>query len=100
MLVAVLIFGDLNLSNLATKGVGDCWSAMGGALLALLAAVSWATFPWCGTLFGVTTFAFIAIIIISLLQQAGFFEWIALHVAHMGRGSGSRLFVLIVLPGQ
>jgi len=34
-----------------------------------------------------------------LLDEAGFFEWAALHVARWGRGHGRRLFVLIVLLG-
>jgi arsenical pump membrane protein len=34
-----------------------------------------------------------------LLDKAGFFEWAALHVARWGRGSGKRLFVLLVLLG-
>src|SRR3546814_23758 len=46
------------------------------------------------------TFTFIAVIIISLLlDEAGFFEWAALHVARWGRGSGRRLFALLVLLG-
>ncbi|MFT5643900.1 MAG: arsenical pump membrane protein, partial [Janthinobacterium sp.] len=43
---------------------------------------------------------FIAVIIISLLlDQAGFFEWAALHVARWGGGSGRKLFMLLVLLG-
>jgi arsenical pump membrane protein len=38
-------------------------------------------------------------IISLLLDKAGFFEWAALHVARWGRGSGRRLFVLLVLLG-
>jgi arsenical pump membrane protein len=46
------------------------------------------------------TAAFVAIIVISLLlDEAGFFEWAALHVARWGGGHGRRLFVLIVLLG-
>src|SRR3546814_14110560 len=43
---------------------------------------------------------FVVIIIISLLlDEAGFFEWTALHVARWGGGYGRRLFALIVLLG-
>ena len=46
------------------------------------------------------TATFIAVIIISmLLDEAGFFEWAALHVARWGRGRGRPLFALIVLLG-
>ena len=46
------------------------------------------------------TATFIAIIIISLLlDEAGFFEWAALHVARWGGGKGRLLFALIVLLG-
>lgn len=46
------------------------------------------------------TLAFVAIIIVSLLlDEAGFFEWAALHVARWGRGHGRRLFPLIILLG-
>src|SRR5690606_24451940 len=46
------------------------------------------------------TATFIAIIVISLLlDEAGFFKWAALHVAHWGRGRARRLFVAIVLLG-
>jgi arsenical pump membrane protein len=46
------------------------------------------------------TATFIAVIIISLLlDEAGFFEWAALHVARWGGGRGRRLFACIVLLG-
>ncbi len=45
------------------------------------------------------TFTFIAIILISLtLDEAGFCEWAALHVARHG-GRGTRLLVLVMLLG-
>ena len=46
------------------------------------------------------TATFVAVIIISLLlDEAGFFEWAALHVARWGGGHGRRLFLLLVLLG-
>jgi arsenical pump membrane protein len=46
------------------------------------------------------TAAFIAVIIISLLlDESGFFEWAALHVARWGNGRGRWLFSWIVLLG-
>jgi len=46
------------------------------------------------------TGTFIALIVISLLlDEAGFFEWAALHVARWARGDGRRLFAFMVLLG-
>lgn len=83
------------------RGLGIGWTASIGALLALVTGViGTADIPVVWDIVWNATFAFIAIIIISLLlDEAGFFTWIALHVARLAGGSGSKLFAFIVLLG-
>ncbi|WP_020653713.1 arsenic transporter [Massilia niastensis] len=102
MLTAFLIFlATLVLVIWQPRGLGIGWSASAGAVLALLAGViSVSDIPVVWNIVWNATGAFIAVIVISLLlDKAGFFEWSALHVARWGRGSGRRLFVLLVLLG-
>lgn len=76
------------------KGLGIGWSAMLGAGLALLTGVVHVSdIPVVWQIVWNATATFIAIIIISLLlDESGFFEWAALHVARWGNGHGRRLF--------
>lgn len=102
MLLAFLIFAvTITLVIWQPRGLGIGWSAMGGAVVALLAGViSMSDVPVVWDIVWNATAAFVAIIIISLiLDEAGFFEWAALHVARWGGGSGVRLFALVVLLG-
>ncbi|RYF08343.1 MAG: arsenic transporter [Comamonadaceae bacterium] len=102
MLAAILIFlFTLVLVIWQPRGLGIGWSASLGAVLALVfgvvhladIAVVW------GIVWNATA-TFVAVIVISLLlDEAGFFEWAALHVARWGGGHGRRLFAFIVLLG-
>lgn len=102
MLIALLIFVvTIALVIWQPKGLGVGWSAMLGAALALLTGVvALADIPTVWGFVWNATFTFVAVIIISLLlDEAGFFEWAALHVARWGNGSGRRLFTFLVLLG-
>ncbi len=102
MLIAVLIFiVTLVLVIWQPRGLGIGWSALLGATAALLLGViQLSDIPVVWNIVWNATAAFIAIIIISLLlDEAGFFEWAALHVARWGRGNGYLLFAYIVLLG-
>ncbi|KQP23538.1 arsenic transporter [Pseudorhodoferax sp. Leaf267] len=102
MLAAFLIFlCTLVLVVWQPRALGIGWSASLGAALALAfgvvqpadIAVVW------GIVWNATA-TFVAVILISLLlDEAGFFEWAALHVARWGGGDGRRLFAFIVLLG-
>ncbi|MCG5540024.1 MULTISPECIES: arsenic transporter [unclassified Halorhodospira] len=102
LLAAIAIFViTIALVIWQPKGLGIGWSATAGALVALVTGVvELSDVPVVVDIVWNATLTFVFIIIISLLlDEAGFFEWAALHVARWGKGSGLRLYAFIIFLG-
>jgi arsenical pump membrane protein len=101
MLALAIFIITLVLVIWQPKNLGIGWIALGGAAVALLTGVvHWADIAVVWDIVWDATFTFVALIIISLiLDEAGFFNWTALHIARWGNGHGHLLFPLIVMLG-
>lgn len=100
MAIAIFLL-TLTLIIWQPRGLGFGFSALGGALLALVTGVvRLQDIPVVWAMVGNATVTLIALAMIALIfHEAGFFRWVALHLTNLGVGRGRLLFCWVVLLG-
>ncbi|HBB35891.1 MAG TPA: arsenical efflux pump membrane protein ArsB [Cyanobacteria bacterium UBA8803] len=100
MAIAIFLL-TLTLVIWQPRGLGIGFTALAGALLAVVAGI--VTLPdiltFSATLWNATVTLLALIIIGLILEEAGFWRWLALQMANWGMGCTRLLFSLVVLLG-